>query len=215
VILDHGAREMLQERRDVFYYITVVNENYEHPPLPAASREGVIKGIYLYAEQLPTAPRARVHLLGSGAIFREVIAAGWLLDQDWQVGSDVWSVTSFSELAREAHGVERLNRLHPEATPKTSYVANVLRCPNPVIAASDYVVAYPQLIRPYVANPFTALGTDGFGRSDTREALRRFFEVDRYHIVAAALGSLGLPELAAQAIRQYGINAESAAPWGV
>jgi pyruvate dehydrogenase E1 component len=213
VILDHGAREMLEEGNDVFYYITVMNENYEHPKLPPDAHAGVIKGMYLYAHNRPDGFRQSVHLLGSGAILREVIAAAERLAQDWNVASDVWSVTSFSELAREAREVERHNRLNPVATPRVSYVAQHLSEPFPVIAATDYVVAYPQLISPYITSRLTSLGTDGFGRSDTRSALRKFFEVDCGHVVIAALASLGMREEVANAIQRYGIEADSVAPW--
>jgi pyruvate dehydrogenase E1 component len=213
VILDHGAREMMEQSKDVFYYVTVMNENYEHPELPAEAYEGVIRGMYRFARHRPEDER-RLHLLGSGAILREVIAAAEMLARDWQVGSDVWSVTSFSELAREAREVERFNRLNPMAQPRVSYVAQRLGRSVPVVAATDYVVAYPQMISAYLDSPFTALGTDGFGRSDTREALRRFFEVDRWQIVVAALGSLELRAEAASALERFGIACDSIVPWG-
>jgi pyruvate dehydrogenase E1 component len=213
VILDHGAREMLQEGKDIFYYVTVMNENYEHPHLPPAAHAGVIQGMYRFAQHRPEGFHAQVHLLGSGAILREVIAATERLAQDWQVASDVWSVTSFSELAREAREVERHNRLRPGEAPRLSYLKHCLSEPYPVIAATDYVVAYPQLISAYITNRFTALGTDGFGRSDTRGTLRRFFEVDRDHIVIAALASLDMHEEVASAIQRYEIEADNMAPW--
>jgi pyruvate dehydrogenase E1 component len=159
-----------------------------------------------------------VHLLGSGAIVREVIAAAELLATDWQIASAVWSVTSFSELAREAREVERYNRLHPEEPARTSYVARCLAESLPIIAASDYVVAYPQLISAYIHQRFVALGTDGFGRSDTRSALRRFFEVDRHHIVVAALHALSndnqIPAATVSAaLERYGVYADVHPPW--
>jgi pyruvate dehydrogenase E1 component len=174
--------------------------------------------MYRYASQLPAQALLRVHLLGSGAILREVIAAAELLAQDWNVGSEVHSVTSFSELAREAADVERWNRLHPLQTPRRSHVERQLPGARLVIAATDYVRAYPRLIAPYVEGRFVALGTDGFGRSDNRPALRGFFEVDRHSIVLAALSTLSrlgdLPrQTASQAIERYGIEAEAAAPW--
>jgi len=213
VIFDHGARLMLEATEDVFFYLTVGNEVYEHPTLPRDAYDGVIKGMYLHATHHPPAERQRIHLLGSGAIFREVLAAAALLADDWQVGSDIWRVTSFSELAREAREVERRARLHPHEPRRPSYVAQCLTEPNPVIAATDYVVAYPQLIAAYLDNPFVALGTDGFGRSDTRTALRKFFEVDRYQIVVAALSAAGLNDEASNAIHRYEIESDSAAPW--
>ena len=217
VILDHGAREMVEQDRDVFYYVTVMNESYEQPDLPDEARESVIKGMYRIARYQPEGEMVgRVHLLGSGAILREAMAAAELLAREWQVGSDVWSVTSFSELAREAREVERCNRLQPTSEPRVSHLDKCLLEPLPVIAATDYVVAYPQLISAYVPGSFVALGTDGFGRSDTRRALRDFFEVDRHHIVLAALDALSpaVPRSRiAEAIERYRIKAESPAPW--
>jgi pyruvate dehydrogenase E1 component len=213
VICDHGARLMLEAREDVFFYITVGNEIYEHPELASEALEGVIKGMYRYTEVRPDAESTRVHLLGSGAILREVVAAAALLAEDWNVGSDIWSVTSFSELARDAREVERRGRLRPHEPRRPSYVAECLAEPYPVIAATDYVVAYPQLIAAYVDNPFHALGTDGFGRSDTRGSLRKFFEVDRHQIAIAALSAAGLIHEAASAIKRYQIESDSVAPW--
>lgn len=216
VIIDHGARQMLEEHQDVFYYITVMNESYEQPSLQPELHADVIKGMYSFARHRPENAKGRVHLLGSGAIFREVIAAAELLAKEWQIASDVWSVTSFSELAREAREIERYNRLHPTDAPCSSHVAKCLAEPLPVIAATDYVAAYPQLIAAYVGHRFVALGTDGFGRSDTRQALRSFFEVDRHQIVVAALDSLRdqVPRsMVAEAIQRYGINADALPPW--
>ncbi|MBL6751945.1 MAG: alpha-ketoglutarate dehydrogenase [Nevskia sp.] len=218
VILHHGMRRMMEEQADEFYYITVMNENYAQPTLPESAREGVIRGIYRCGGQAPAAPAASLRLLGSGTILREVIAAAELLAQDWAVGSDIYSVTSFSELARDAAEAQRWNRLHPQGAPRSSYVAQQLPGRTPIVAATDYVRAYPQLIAPYVDAPFTALGTDGFGRSDTRVEMRRFFEVDRHSIVIAALDALaraGLiaAECAAKAIGRYGAAAERPPPW--
>jgi pyruvate dehydrogenase E1 component len=216
VIVDHGAREMMEESKDVFYYLTVMNENYEQPDLPAEAHEGVIKGMYRFARHAPEGALGSVQLLGSGAILREVNAAAALLAQDWHIASDVWSVTSFSELAREAREVERHNRLHPESPARSSYLASCLTGNQPVIAATDYVVAYPQLISAFVSQRFVALGTDGFGRSDTRSALRRFFEIDRHHIVVAALDAVGdaVPRTTiVEALKCYRIETEAAPPW--
>jgi pyruvate dehydrogenase E1 component len=207
---------MLEQHRDVFYYITVMNESYEQPSLRPEHHADVIKGMYSFARRHPENAKGRVHLLGSGAIFREVIAAAELLEKDWQIASDVWSVTSFSELAREAREIERHNRLQPTEAPHVSHVSKCLAGPMPVIAATDYVAAYPQLIAAYVDNRFVALGTDGFGRSDTRQALRSFFEVDRHQIVVAALDSLRdqVPRsIVAEAINRYGIQADALPPW--
>jgi pyruvate dehydrogenase E1 component len=216
VIVDHGAREMTEQGRDVFYYLTVMNENYEQPDLPLSAHAGVIKGMYEFAKHEPAAPVARVHLLGSGAILREVIEAARLLAADWNVASTVWSVTSFSELARQAREVERKNRLCPDESPVSSYVAQCLSEPCPVIAATDYVVAYPQLIGSFIRNRFVALGTDGFGRSDTRDCLRRFFEVDRHHIAIAALETLRPTidgTVLRDALQRYGVAVDAAPPW--
>ncbi len=217
VILDHGARQMLERGEDVFYYVTVMNENYAQPSLPAGAARDVIRGMYRYAQhERGTAPRVR--LLGSGTILREVIAAGELLATDWNLSNEVWSVTSFSELAREAREAQRNDRLHPTEPVRTCHLRDCLAGAAPVIAATDYVVAYPQLIASYVEAPFVALGTDGFGRSDTRAALRRFFEVDRYQVVVAALRALqtqGLlgAEIVERALVQYGIDREADSPW--
>ena len=218
VILDHGAREMTEDGKDVFYYVTVMNENYSQPDLRAEQHEAVVKGMYAFARHSCEKARGSVHLLGSGAILREVIVAGEMLAADWHVASAVWSVTSFSELARDAREAERYNRLHPTAPSRTSHVAHCLADPFPVVAATDYVAAYPQLISSYVRQRFVALGTDGFGRSDTRVALRRFFEVDRYHVVVAALHALAEEGVIAHsvistAIDKYGIDPHSPPPW--
>ncbi len=221
VILDHGMRAMLERQEDVFYYLTVMNENYPQPSLPQGVEADVVKGLYRFAVHTPTgASRGRVRLVGSGTILREAMAAAERLATDWGVSAEVWSATSFSELARDAREVERWNRLHPAAAQRTSHVAACLAGPDPVVAASDYVCAWPQLVGSYVDAPFTALGTDGFGRSDTRAALRRFFEVDQGHIVLAALTALraqGTVDAAtcAQAAAAYGIDPEAPAPWTV
>jgi pyruvate dehydrogenase E1 component len=218
LILDYGMRRMMEQQVDEFYYVTMMNENYAQPSMPAGIESDVIQGMYRYATYAPAQPVSQVWLLGSGAILREVIAAAELLAQDWNVGSDVHSVTSFSELARQAAEVERWNRLHPLQTARRSHVERQLSGARPVLAATDYVRAYPQLIAPYIEGRFVTLGTDGFGRSDNRPALRRFFEVDRHSIVLATLATLSrlgdLPkESAAQAIERYGIDVEAAAPW--
>jgi pyruvate dehydrogenase E1 component len=219
VIVDHGSRQMLEHGEDVFYYITVMNENYAQPSLPAHAREGVIKGMYCLSstESTHRAP-SQVRLLGSGAILREVLAAAEILSKDWQVCAEVWSVTSFTELAREAREIERWNRLHPTAEARRSYVSQCIDGTRPVVAATDYVTAYSQLIASFVEAPFTALGTDGFGRSDTRTALRRFFEVDRYQIVVAALAAVAAAgtierTAVAEAVARYELETESLPPW--
>jgi pyruvate dehydrogenase E1 component len=208
-IVEDGARSMLERQEDVFYYVTVANENYDHPGIPPdASQEGILKGMYLLRKN----PQAQVQLLGSGPILREVIAAAELLKNDWQIEANVWSVTSFTELRRDGMQAERTNRLGGQAA---SWVETCLKgAPGPVVAASDYVSALADLIRPYVPGKYVALGTDGFGRSDTRAALRSFFEVDARGIALAALAALGSP-LAADARRRYGYDdlGRTAAPW--
>ncbi|MCX4176992.1 MULTISPECIES: alpha-ketoglutarate dehydrogenase [Paraburkholderia] len=218
IILDHGAREMMEQQQDVFYYVTLANENYANPSLPADVAGDVIKGMYRFSKTSEGGEVARVRLLGSGPILREVIEASELLLKDWGIVAEIWSVTSFSELAREAREVERRNRLHPLEERRTSHVEGCLKGAAPIVAASDYVRACPQLISSYVSGRFVALGTDGFGRSDTRAALRSFFEVDRFSIVVSALHALALdgevPQATvAQAIGRYGIVADEAAPW--
>ncbi|NIE66047.1 alpha-ketoglutarate dehydrogenase [Burkholderia sp. Ax-1719] len=209
VIVDHGARRMLDQQHDEFYYLTVTNENYVHEAVEPAEYEDIIRGMRRYGVRGEGEPVMR--LLGSGAILREVIAAADLLASDWGVASEIWSVTSFSELAREAREVER-ERLYGAGAPRESHLTRCLAGQAPVIAASDYVRAYAQLIGSYVQAPYTALGTDGFGRSDTRGALRRFFEVDRWHIALAALAQVD-PAKHAEAKLRYEIDAGHAAPW--
>ena len=218
VILDHGMRQMLEKHEDVLYYVTLMNENYAQPSLPSGVEADVIKGMYRYSSVGSTTSPLRVRLVGSGTILREVIAAAELLSQDWHVDAEVWSATSFSELAREAREVERWNRLHPQEAPRVSHVQQCLSGDAPVIMASDYVRAWPQLIASYLPSPVTTLGTDGFGRSDTRAALRSFFEVDRFQIVLAALTALraqGLVDAATctQAIAKYAITPEQLPSW--
>jgi pyruvate dehydrogenase E1 component len=218
VIVDHGARCMVEKSEDVFYYITVMNENYPQPSLSADTAQAVLKGMYRFASTAEKASDGKVRLLGSGAILREVIAASQLLADHWQVSADVWSVTSFTELARDARDVERWNRLHPGERSRKSYVAECLPGGAPVVAATDYVCAYPDLVASFVDAPYRSLGTDGFGRSDNRAALRRFFEVDRQHIVVAALYSLVdagtvIHDVVAAAIKKYEINSDLSAPW--
>ncbi|RZL03935.1 MAG: alpha-ketoglutarate dehydrogenase [Rubrivivax sp.] len=218
VILDHGMREMLEQQRDVFYYITVMNENYSQPTLPKSVEGDVIKGLYKFGEHKVGTGRPVVRLVGSGTILREVIDAAELLAKDWQVDSEIWSATSFSELARDAREVERWNRLNPGDASRASHVGTCLSGSAPVVAATDYVRAWPELIAPHVDAPVVALGTDGFGRSDTRAALRQFFEVDKHQVVLAALTALlhqGVLDasICAQAIGRYQINASCPSSW--
>ncbi len=216
VIVQDGMRRMFQEQENVFYYITVMNENYPQPKLPEGAQEGILKGIYLF--QRGGRKKKRVQLLGSGTILREVIAAAELLDKDFGVSADVWSVTSFNELAREGQEVERWNMLHPQETARVSYVQQSLeKFPGPVIAATDYVRAYANQLRSFIPRRYKVLGTDGYGRSDTRAQLRKFFEVNRYYIVLAALSTLvgeGTLEASqmSEAIKKYRIDPEKPIP---
>jgi pyruvate dehydrogenase E1 component len=198
-----------------------MNENYEHPAMPDGAEEAILKGMYLFREGAKK--RSRVQLLGSGTILREVIAAAELLDTDWGIAADVWSATSFTELRREALAVERWNTLHPEANPRTSYVTQCLeKRPGPMVAATDYIKTFADQIRPFVPKDRTyrVLGTDGFGRSDSRAKLRHFFEVNRYFVAIAALKALAdqgeiKPKIVADAIKKYGIDPEKANPVSV
>ena len=278
VIVHDGLKRMFSEQESRFYYLTVMNENYPHPALPAGCEEGILRGMYLLREGPPPDPggspppgsagvspatgrrsgaegppdpenadvspadedpprersglrergglpepgrkrRPRVQLLGSGTILREVIAAAELLEADFAVSADVWSATSFTELRRDGMAVERWNRLHPTGTPRRSYVEQCLDPrPGPVVAASDYMRLFADQIRPWVRRRFVALGADGFGRSDMRARLRRFFEVDRFHVAVAALkaladdGEIG-SRVVAGAIERYGIDPDLPHPW--
>jgi len=232
VILQDGSRRMLQEQEDVYYYVTVMNENYAHPDMPAGAEADIIKGMYLFrdsgigngesgkgktkAKNIPT-----VQLLGSGTILREVIAAAELLDKEFGVACDIWSCPSFSELRRDGFDAERWNRLHPmDKSPRKAHVTACLEDrAGPAIAATDYVREYADQIRAFMPNGkrYTVLGTDGFGRSDTRANLRAFFEVDRYWIAHAAIAALAAegkmnPEDVARAIKQWKLDPEKPNP---
>jgi pyruvate dehydrogenase E1 component len=219
VIIHDGLERMIREQEDVFYYITVGNENHSHPPMPDGVREGIVQGMYLFRAAPPRA--TTLQLLGSGAILREVIAAADMLEADWDVGADVWSVTSFNELRREGLAIQRWNLLHPEQAPRLSAVERYLgRQQGPVVAATDYMKSYADQIRPFMPHGYSVLGTDGYGRSDTREKLRDFFEVDRRWIVVAALKALAdAGELPAgrvsEAIARYGIDTKKPDPLSV
>ena len=214
VIVQDGMRRMYQQQEDVFYYLTVMNENYTHPAMPKGAEAGIIKGMYL----LSANKSAKVQLLGSGTILREVIAAAELLQKDFGVSADIWSVTSFNELRREGIDCERWNMLHPEAPRRVSYVEQCLaQRSGPVVAATDYIKSYADQIRPYIPARYKVLGTDGFGRSDTRKKLRQFFEVDRYYVAVAALkaladeGTISAKEVS-KAIELYQINPDKPNP---
>jgi pyruvate dehydrogenase E1 component len=239
VILQHGMQRMLTEQVDEYYYITLMNENYGHPDMPDGAAEGIIKGMYLLRDSgtngRDPGPGTRdlgkgnvngksksksknaphVQLLGSGTILHEVIAAAELLDKDFGVSADIWSCPSFNELRRDGFDAERYNRHHPEVkTARTAYVTQCLQGRDgPAIAATDYVRAFADQIRAFVPMSYTVLGTDGFGRSDTRANLRRHFEVDRYHVAHAAIAALAAEgkmtaKDVARAIKQYKIDTE-------
>lgn len=213
VIVQDGMRRMYQEQEDVFYYLTLINEKTAHPPMPEGAEAGILKGMYRLREGGPGEVRAQ--LLGSGAILGETLAAADLLQQDFGVAADVWSVTSYSELRRDGQETERWNRLHPLDAARQGFVETRLAdTSGPVIAATDYMKTVAEQIRPFAGRRYVTLGTDGFGRSDTRQALRAFFEVDRHHIALATLKALAddgvLPaERAAEAIRRYGLDPEA------
>ena len=205
-IVRDGARRMLEAQEDVFYYLTVMNENYLHPAMPEGSEPGILNGMYLLQEKKD----AKLQLLGSGAILREVIAAAGLLEKDWGVPANVWSVTSFTELRREGMEIERARRFGGVGR---CWVERCLESTaGPVVAASDYVAALPDLIRPFVQKKFISLGTDGFGRSDTRAALRAFFEVDARNIAVAALAALQ-SDAVRDAMNRYAIDPDARPPW--
>ncbi|WP_134597156.1 pyruvate dehydrogenase (acetyl-transferring), homodimeric type [Pseudomonas aeruginosa] len=218
VIIREGSRQMIEEQQDIFYYITVMNENYVQPAMPKGAEEGIIKGMYLLEEDKKEAAH-HVQLLGSGTILREVEEAAKLLRNDFGIGADVWSVPSFNELRRDGLAVERWNRLHPGQKPKQSYVEECLGGRRgPVIASPDYMKLYAEQIRQWVpSKEYKVLGTDGFGRSDSRKKLRNFFEVDRHWVVLAALEALAdrgdiEPKVVAEAIAKYGIDPEKRNP---
>ncbi|MFN4148809.1 MAG: transketolase-like TK C-terminal-containing protein, partial [Rhodocyclaceae bacterium] len=223
VIIQDGLRRMITEQEDVFYYITVMNENYEHPALPAGVEKDIVKGMYLFRKGAGS-NGPRVQLLGSGAIFREAIAAADLLREDWGVEADLWSCPSFNLLARDGHECTRHHLLHPDEPRRVCHAQAMLAdTRGPIVAATDYVRLYAEQIRPFVTEGgrrYTVLGTDGFGRSDTREKLRDFFEVDRRWITLAALSALaddGAIERkrVAEAIVKYGLDPAKPNPLGV
>jgi len=216
VIVHQGMKRMYQMHENVFYYITLMNENYSHPEMPKGSEEGILKGMYSY--QKSRGKGKKVQLMGSGTILREVIFAAELLKQDFKIDADIWSMTSINELAREAADVSRDNQLHPTRKPKLSYVESQLKgSKGPAVIATDYARAYADQIREFVPMRYVVLGTDGFGRSDTRANLREFFEVNRFYIVVAALGALAEEneienKVVQQAIKKYNINPDKPNP---
>jgi pyruvate dehydrogenase E1 component len=219
VIIHEGLRRMVVEQQDVFYYLTLMNENYQHPAMPEGAQEGILRGMYLLRESALEGPR--VQLLGSGTILREVLAAAELLESEHGVGADVWSVTSFTELRRDGIEVERWNMLHPVAEPRRSYVSECLADrKGPVVASTDYIRAFADQIRQWVPGAYHVLGTDGYGRSDFRRALRKFFEVDRHYVTVAALKELAdlgqiEPARVQEAIEHYEIDPDAPVPTSV
>jgi pyruvate dehydrogenase E1 component len=208
---------MVAEQEDVFYYITLMNENYRHPAMPDGAAEGILRGMYLLRGS-SRGEGPRVQLLGSGTMLNEVLAAAELLESDFGVAADVWSITSFTELRRDGIEVERWNMLHPLEDRRRAYVTEQLASrEGPVVASTDYLRAFADQIRQWVPGSYRVLGTDGFGRSDYRQALRRFFEVDRHYVAVAALKELAdagsiEPQRVKEAIDRYGIDAEAPMP---
>jgi pyruvate dehydrogenase E1 component len=219
VIIHDGMRRMYLNQENIFYYITVMNESYAHPPMPKKVEEGIVKGLYLF--RWGGRKKLRVQLMGSGTILREVIAAADLLRDDFGVDSDIWSATSFNELKREGQEIDRWNMLHPDEEPRVSYVERSLSShQGPVVAATDYMKNYADQIRAYVPGRYIVLGTDGFGRSDTRQGLRRHFEVNRFYVTVAALKALAaegsLPAgRVSEAIKKYQLDANKPNPLSV
>lgn len=220
VIVQDGIRRMYQEQENRFYYITSLNENYHHPAMPHGAEEGIIKGMYLLKEGKDAA--CKVQLMGCGSILREIEAAADILREDFEIEADVWSTTSINELRREAQEVSRWNLLHPEDTPRKPYVTQCIesRGQTPVIASTDYIRLYADQLREFIPSKFTVLGTDGFGRSDTRSKLREFFEVDRHYIVIAAMKSLQdegkvTGEQVTKAMQKFNIHPNKPAPWTI
>ncbi|WP_165855983.1 pyruvate dehydrogenase (acetyl-transferring), homodimeric type [Marinobacter sp. JSM 1782161] len=214
VVVQDGMRRMYEDNENVFYYVTMMNENYEQPAMPKGAEDGIIKGMYKFGtvDTKGRKKKPRVQLLGAGTILNEVRAAAELLRDDYGVASDIWSVTSFNELARDGQHVDRWNKLHPDDKPKQPYVTQCLQKQiGPVVASTDYMKLYADQVRAWVPKHYEVLGTDGFGRSDTRERLRSFFEVDRYHVVVAALRALAADgemeqKQVLEAMRKYNID---------
>ena len=218
IIMQHGMEQMMERDVDEFYYITVMNENYEQPSIPGDVKDSVLRGLYKLQSRGDDNDDIRVRLIGSGTILNEVIAAADILLNEFNINSDIFSATSFTELAKEARTIERHNRLHPTETRKYSHLQECLPGEMPIVAATDYVAALPHLVAPYVEGRFIALGTDGFGRSDQRSVLREFFEVDRKNIALAAIESLARLNLIdhvvlIDALKKLGIDQKSAPPW--
>jgi pyruvate dehydrogenase E1 component len=208
---------MHDKQENIFYYITVMNENYQHPQMPKDCEKGILKGMYLFKE-FNNKGKTKIQLLGSGTVLREIISAAEILSKEYNIDSDIWSVTSFNELRKNGMEIERKNLLNPGEQPEKSYVEACLgKREGLIIAASDYIRTYADQIRPYLSKPFYSLGTDGYGRSDGRKKLRSFFEVDKEHIVTYALSALAKEQLisskhAEKAMRKYNIDKNKPIP---
>jgi pyruvate dehydrogenase E1 component len=218
VVLEDGLRRMYREREDVFYYLTLYNENYVQPPMPGGAREGILRGLYLFQRSPLGEGSPRVQLLGSGPLLREAVRAQEILGDRYGVAADVWSATSYKELRRDALECERWNRLHPADPPRVPWVTHQLaEAAGPVVAVSDFLKLVPEQVARWIPQGLVPLGTDGYGRSDTREALRRFFEIDAESVALAALVELGkrgeVPaDLPARAVAELGIDPERRDP---
>jgi pyruvate dehydrogenase E1 component len=219
VIFREGLKRMHEKKENIFYYITTMNENYPHPAMPKdkSCEEGILKGMYKIKE-FNNFKKTKIQLLGSGAILREMLAGAEILQNEYQIDSEIWSVTSFNELGRDGMEAVRFNLLNPDKEQKMPYVEKCLKKKEgPVLAASDYMRTHSDQIRPYTKKSFYSLGTDGFGRSDTRKNLRKFFEVDKEHIVTYALSILSKEQLIAskyakEAIKKYNIKTDKPMP---
>jgi pyruvate dehydrogenase E1 component len=218
-VVRDGIERMYTDGEDVFYYVTVYNENYAQPAMPAGAEEGIVKGLYRFAEAPEIAKaKGRVRLVGSGSIMQQVLAARDLLAEQFGIAAEVYSATSFQQLRHDALQAERWNRLNPDKPPRIPYLAQVLGPDGgPVIVATDWMKTLPDLVAPWAPQPYIVLGTDGYGRSDTREALRAHFEIDPPNIAAAALTGLvragGFdPKAAAKAIHKLGLDPEAPDP---
>jgi pyruvate dehydrogenase E1 component len=218
VIVEDGIKRMYADREDIWYYLTVMNEQYEHPPMPEGSKDGILKGIYVCRPTAKPKAKLRAQIFGSGTILTEALKAQQMLEEQYNVGADVWSVTSYVNLYRDGQACERWNRLHPGDKPKVPYVTQVTKdAPGVFVAASDYLKVLPNAIDQWLPRRLQALGTDGFGRSDSRAALRDFFEVDARFIVLSTLYALLQekqiePGVVAKAIKDLGINPEKPNP---
>jgi pyruvate dehydrogenase E1 component len=217
VIIRDGLKRMYVDGEDVFYYLTLYNQDYVMPAMPAGVEDGILRGLYLYRGAVQQA-KHRAQLFGSGPMMLAALRAQEILASRFDVAADVWSATSYTQLRNEALAVERWNRLHPGDPPRVPFITRALEnAAGPVIASSDYMKAVPDMVSRWIGRPFTSLGTDGFGRSDTRDALRRHFEIDAEHIVVATLAALCQqgqvpPGIVARAIQEYGINPNTVEP---